>query len=135
MSLDSRSDELDKRIEDNDIDKGIEALSKGVSRQRRTIRFLIIAFALDFILSIGLIAVAIKTNEALQLSQNNKEAVVANCETANEARKNNRALWDYILAIPTPNAPTIEQQKNRTDFKAFVDKTFAPRDCQAEINK
>lgn len=135
MTLDSRSDELDKKLEDNPVDKGIEALAKGVSRQRRAIRLLAVSIVLEFVLTIGVAVIAFKTNEALNLSQSNKDAVIANCETANDSRKNQLALWNYVFAIPPSQPPTPDQQTRAKEFKSFVDITFQPRDCQKEINK
>lgn len=134
MSLDSRSDELDKKLENNDIDKSVATLIKGAHRQRRAIRLLAVSIVLDFILTIGLTVVSVKTNEVARLAQSNKEAVIANCETANESRANQLKLWQYVFDIPPTVPRTPEQDKRVGEFKVFIDKTFAQRNCHAEAN-
>lgn len=135
MSLETRSNELDKKLEHNEIDDSISTLVKGAKRQRRAIRLLALSILLDFILTIGLTIFSIKTNEALQLAQNNRQAIVQNCETANDSRKNQRELWRYVTSL-TPSQPrNAEQQARVEDFNKFVEKTFAQRDCQAEAEK
>ena len=127
MTLDSRSDELDKKLEDNDIDKGIDALSKGVQRQKRAIILLILAFALDFILTMALAVLAFKTNELAQLAQNNKEAIIQNCETANESRTRDAALWNYIFSI-TPDKPMTDTEAKKNEiFHIFIKIIFGKR--------
>lgn len=135
MSLDTRNAALNKELEENPIDVQVEALARADKRQARQVVILAVTVVFDVLLTIGFGYITLRTHELANQAENNRVALTRNCETANDSRKNNRALWDYILAIPTPNAPTVDQQKNRTDFKAFVDKTFAPRDCDAEINK
>ncbi len=135
MSLDTRNAALNEELEKNPIDVQVEALARADKRQSRQVILLSITVAFDVLLTIGFGYITIRTHQLANQAETNQTALVRNCETANASRKNNQVLWDYILAIPTPNAPTVEQQKNRDDFKAFVDKTFAPRDCQAEINK
>lgn len=135
MSLDTRNAALNKELEENPIDVQVEALARADKRQSRQVVVLAITVVFDVLLTIGFGYITVRTHQLANQSENNRVALTRNCETANDSRKNNRALWDYILAIPTPDAPTVDQQKNRTDFKAFVDKTFASRDCDAEVNK
>lgn len=54
---------------------------------------------------------------------------VATCQSSNEARSLQVQLWDYVLSFPPSRPRTEAQEKKIADFKAFVRKTFAPRDC------
>lgn len=135
MTLASRSDELDKKLENNSIDASIETLVKDAVRARRNVKLLAASIALDFILTIVLAVVSYKTNELAHLAQTTKQAVIQNCETANDSRIAQKQLWGYVLSL-TPQQPRNEEQQARVDeFAKFVDQTFKPRDCQAEANK
>lgn len=135
MSLASRSDELDKKLEGNSIDSSIETLVKDAARARRNVRLLAASIALDFILTIVLAVVSYKTNELAHLAQTTKQAVIQNCETANDPRLAQKQLWGYVLSL-TPSQPRTPEQEDRVkEFAKFVDQTFKPRDCQAEANK
>lgn len=135
MTLDSRSDELDKKLEGNDIDKSVATLVKDARRRQLQLRLLTASIILDFILSAVLTVVVFKTNEVARLAQSTKAAVIQNCETANDSRRNQRQLWGYVLSL-TPEQPrTSEQEARVKEFSKFVDSTFAPRDCQAEANR
>lgn len=54
---------------------------------------------------------------------------VATCQSGNESRKLQVQLWDYVLGFPPSRPRTEAQDKQIADFKAYVHKTFAPRDC------
>lgn len=134
-NLEERSDELDKQMAEHPAEESIRVLVKDADRSKRRMRILTISVILDILLTIGLAAVSFKTSEIAHLAQTNRQAVLANCQTANESRRNNRELWEFAFTL-TPNQPQTDAQKAQTQtFKEFVAKTFAERDCQAEINK
>lgn len=54
---------------------------------------------------------------------------VQTCEASNESRKLNVQLWDYVLSFPPSRPRTEAQEQQIIDFKAFIRKTFAQRDC------
>jgi hypothetical protein len=135
MSLDDRNAELERKLEANPIDDQIAALFRADGRRKFEVRILAVSLLLDVFLTIGFGYVTIQTRELAAQAESNKVALVRNCETANDSRRNNLILWDYLLALPTPPGSTLEQQKTRDGFKAFVEKTFAPRNCQAEISE
>lgn len=63
-------------------------------------------------------------------NRHNQDILVKNCELGNDLRKKERSLWDYILALPSDQPQTPEQEKRRADFKTFLAKTFPHRDCE-----
>lgn len=132
-NLEERDDELNQKMADHPADEAIAVLVKDARRSKRRLQLLTISVILDILLTIGLAIVSYKTSELAHLAQSNRQAVLANCEVSNESRQNNRVLWDYALSLPPQQPLTPEQQKVRADFKTFVNKTFAERDCQAEI--
>lgn len=137
MSLNDRNAELNKQLEANPIDQQISNLTRADQRNRRHIILLALSLLFDLVLSLVL-AYGWHTNHNLAIrAETNRDAIVRGCETSNEARAKNKQLWAYILELPTPDGQprTPEQQKRLDDFRMFVDDTFAPRDCQAEINK
>lgn len=135
MSLDSRNADLDEKLEGNPIDEQIAALVRADNQRKNQVRLLAASVALDIILSIVLGFVTWKTNELAREAQSNRQAVIANCEIANEARTKQRQLWSYVISL-TPERPRTEAQQDRVvQFEKFVNETFAPRDCMAEIQK
>lgn len=128
MSLDERNGELEEKLKHNPIDEQIAALV----RADRLRKWQIFALAL----MAALLAYGWYQNRSLAIqAESNKDAIIRNCETSNESRKNQRDLWAYVISL-TPEQPRTETQQNRTDeFQKFVDKTFAQRDCMAEIKK
>lgn len=134
-NLEERDDELNKQMATHPAEESIQVLVKDAHRSKRYFRILAISVALDIILSIGLAFFAYQTNQAVRVAQSSRAAIVANCETANDSRNKQLVLWGYVLSL-TPQQPRTPEQEARVDeFKEFVEKTFAPRDCQAEINK
>lgn len=61
----------------------------------------------------------------------NTEAVAKiNCENANDSRKANRQIWTLVVDASSqdPNR-TPNDVRNSQKFQAFIDKLYAPRDC------
>lgn len=135
MSLEERANTLDEKLKHNPIDQNVEALIIGARRQRRATRLLTISIILEFLLIGGLAVVSYRTTQLTQLAQNNKDAVLLNCETANDSRSNQRTLWGYVLSLTPIQPRTTEQQARVEEFSKFVDKTFAQRDCEAEARQ
>lgn len=129
MSLDDRNRELDKKIADSDLSEAVATLVKDAQKRKRQVRLLTISILLDILLTIGLGVVSVNTHSIATQAENNQQAIMRSCETSNDARANNKQLWTFALTLPTPNVPTLQQQINRDKFEAFVNKTFAPRDC------
>lgn len=129
MGLDERNAVLNQKIDDTDLPNAVATLIKDAHRRKRQLTVLTISIILDLALTIGLGFVSIRTHNLAATAENNKQAILRNCQTSNEARANNKQLWDYLLNLPTPNAPTLQQQQVRIQFGAYVDKTFAPRNC------
>lgn len=61
----------------------------------------------------------------------NESNAVTNCLNANESREASRALWNFVLdSIVAGNPPTTpEEAAFVTDFRAYVGKVYAARDC------
>jgi len=135
MSLDDRNAELDKKLEENPIDEIVGSLVRADRRRKGQVRWLALSLALDVLLTLAFGWVTIQTHRISTKAESNQNAIARSCETSNEARKNNLVLWDYILEIPPVQPLTAEQLQQRDQFKVFVQKTFAQRDCQAEVNK
>lgn len=135
MSLDSRNEDLNKKIDDTDLPSAVRVLIDDAKKRRNQIRWLVVSITLDFILTIGLTVLSIRTNQVASLAQSNRTALIQNCETSNDSRERQRALWAYVIALPPQQPPTPEQQKRVEEFQKFVDTTFSQRDCQAEANK
>lgn len=134
MSLDSRNDDLNKKIEDTDLPNAVAVLLKDARKRRRQLRWLATALALDFLLMIAIAVLLVRTSDIAKLSQSNQQALIQNCETANDSRTKQLTLWRYVLSI-TPDQPrTPEQEAMVKDFTKFIQTTFAPRDCQAEAD-
>lgn len=135
MSLDDRNKALNDELERNPVDVQVEALAKADKRQQKQVAILAFTVAFDVLLTIGFGFITWRTHELSSLADTNQEAIVRNCETANESRKNQRELWAYVIQL-TPIQPRTEEQSNRAaDLQTFVNETFAPRDCSKEINK
>lgn len=134
-NLEERDNKLNEEMQKHPAEEAIQVLVKDAHRRKRQVRILAVSVVLNILLTAGFGFLTYKTNQIASLAQSNQDAVVANCEVANESRKNQRELWAYVISL-TPSQPRTEEETTRVDaFQEFVNKTFAERDCQAEINK
>lgn len=131
MSLDSRNEDLNQKIGDTDLPSAVATLVKDAKKRKRQLRLLATSIILDIVLTVGLTFLSIRTHNLAVTADSNHSAIVRSCESSNDARASNKQLWHFLLDLPTPNAQTIQQQTNRDKFSMYVDKTFAPRDCNA----
>lgn len=134
-NLEQRDDELNKQMSVHPAEESVQILVKDAKRRTTQLRILSASVILTLLLTIGLSVVSYKLYQITKLAQSNRAAVIANCETANDSRKNQRELWRYVTSL-TPIQPRSDKQEARVkDLSKFVDKTFAQRDCQAEAKK
>lgn len=129
MSLNSRNDELNEKLDGTDLPKAVQVLVKDAKKRKRQVRLLAISITLDIILTLGLAFLSLQTRELAAKAENNHNAIVRNCETSNDARSRNKELWDFAFNLPATSVPTAQQQDNIDKFKAKVDDTFTLRDC------
>lgn len=61
-----------------------------------------------------------------------RQGVLNNCEAANESRRSDRQLWEFILQI-APATGEAEQER-AVRFRRFLDQHLAERDCVAIAN-
>lgn len=128
-SLDKRNADLEEKIKATDLPKAVETLIKDAKRGRRRFVLLAITVVFDVLLTFGFGYITIRTHNLASQAESNSAAIVRSCEVGNESRANNKKLWEYILGLPPTSAPSVERDQRIAEFKAFVDKTFAQRDC------
>lgn len=133
-TLDERSDDLDKQLEDNPIDRSIEAIIKDSKRRGIQLRILAISLVLDVVLTFGLAAVSFQAHDLAVQAGHSRDAVIESCRTGNDFRTTEANLWAHILDLqPVLSNLTPEQQAQRDktvkDFRTYLTTVFAARDC------
>lgn len=118
------------------LNTNIEDLTKYGRKNRKFIRWLAASLIFDVVLSLGLGTVALNARSASDHARQATSAAHVNaqnahttCVSGNESRKLNRELWQYVLSVPPSTPQTADQLKVRQQFQVYIDKTFAPRDC------
>lgn len=125
-----KSDELDKKMKKHpDIDKNIEALFAIGRRNRRLIKLLYLSLIVEAVLVCAVIYFASQAAVTRSRVENTHNSLVNSCESGNDFRRDNLALWQYILNIPPTQPPSPDQKKTVEDFSKFVKTTFALRNC------
>jgi hypothetical protein len=98
-------------------------------RNRRMIWGLVVSLLLDAILTVVIVTVKVQANRASDQTAQVRTQQITTCVSTNEARALNVQLWEYVLTIPPSQQLTEEQKKRISDFRVFLRRTFAPRDC------
>jgi len=81
------------------------------------------------LLTAGIVIVAVQASRASDLARQVHATQISNCQQGNVTRAQQIQIWDYVLAVPPSTPPNAQQKKIRADFKTFVHRVFAPRDC------
>jgi uncharacterized membrane protein len=76
------------------------------------------------------------TNQLVHRASRNTASITQLCQAGNEARAQQVQLWMYLITISRPpphETPAAQAQREKTvhAFEAYVQKVFAPRNCQA----
>lgn len=128
-SLDSRNRELNKKIGETDLPKAVSVLIADAKKRRRQVRWLTFSIILDLLLTIGLAYNSAQTRNIASQAESNKAALIARCESTNEARAKNEKLWDYLIEQSKGVPRSEKEQKFFDQFITLKDETFAPANC------
>jgi len=115
----------------------IDKMSMSQARETRLTRGLVISVALDIILSIALIFVAIgqvHQNNAFHVAQTKQNAalsaaLIKSCKAGNVNKANDIKLWDDILKTDHPK--TAAQEEQFLTIQGLVSVRDQPIDCVA----
>lgn len=129
MNLEQRNKQLEEKLKDSDLPKAVTILIKDAKKRKRNEKILAVSVILDILLTIGFGFITIRTHRLAVQAETNRNSIVRTCQSSNEARANNKLLWDHIIDITNKPPASPEETKGRIDFKAFIDKTFEQRDC------
>jgi hypothetical protein len=127
QALTSSMDGLAEQV--GTLNAQVEAQESYGRRNRRMIWGLVVSLLLDAVLTVVIATVAVQANHASDRATQVRNQQISTCLSTNEARALNIRLWEYVLTIPPSQQRTEEQVKRIADFKVFLRKTFAPRDC------
>jgi hypothetical protein len=126
----TRSDNLDKRMDTaGSPDEMINDLVKYGRQNRRLIKWIFISVALDILLTASLSFVFLRQQHNQNSILATSNFVTAGCKSGNDIRAAEIKLWNYVLSFPPATPRTPAQNQQVADFKVFLDKTFAPRNC------
>jgi len=114
----------------------MRALRTYGKQNRHYIWALAVSLLLDVVLTVVVVIVAGQARDANNLATANRNSQIETCNSSNVARQTSRELWNYILdvAAKQPENETPDRKRQLADFRAYMEKTYAPRDC-AQIGK
>lgn len=80
-------------------------------------------------LTVVVAVVAVRAQQAHDSAAQVHASQISICQSTNTARSQNLQLWEYVLSLPPDRPLTEQQQKIRNEFRAYIQKVFAPRNC------
>lgn len=110
-----------------DLRADLHAVETYGQRNRHYIVGLAISIGLDVALSIVVIVVALTVANTNTIANQNRETQKASCQSGNETRAASVQLWNYVLDTAERNNPANKSKIE--DFRAYMKKAYAPRDC------
>lgn len=68
----------------------------------------------------------------IALGRSNARNAVTSCENSNESRESARNLWNFVADLSAAGNPdpSAEQAAFVADFREYINKVYAPRDCE-----
>lgn len=124
------------------LSASVTALSRKQVWDRRLLVWVISGLCVSLVALVLVGVVAVRANQAANradsayaIAESNKQAARLTCEANNQARTTQIQLWTYLLdlAAQTTPPPTREQVLAQAQFRTYVQKVFAPRDCSKPV--
>jgi hypothetical protein len=119
--------------------KAMETLAAEVMKLRKSGRRTWKFVLFDIALTIGLAFFAWIAHDASDSAAQARQATLATCHANNTSRAENLQIWNFLIVLSRP--PASEPPAKRAVaarqlamIQAEIDKTFAPRNCQALVN-
>lgn len=97
-------------------------------RTRKVVIGVVISLVLDLLLTVPVAWAVVRADSADELSKANRVNQRATCVAGNESRRDVRELWNKVFSLSS-TSPSPEQARRVAEFKAFVEQTYADRDC------
>lgn len=113
----------------NELTGQLAATVRYGHRNRHLIVGLAVSLVVDVALTVALAVVAVQARDATDAAARVHDRQVATCESGNDARAAQIQLWNYLLSVPPVRPLTAEQKQQITQFRAYVHRVFAARDC------
>lgn len=111
------------------LNSRVEAQGTYGRRNRRMIWGIVVSLLVDAVFTIPIAWAVIHASSADDKASRNRQTLVTTCVASNESRADVRELWGKLFKL-SPSAPQTDEQKKRlADFRGYIDKTYAPRDC------
>lgn len=100
-------------------------------RNRRLIVGLGISLALDILLTVAVVIVAVTANNAGDAASANRQSQIDTCTSSNQTRAASRNLWNYVLdaAANDPETQTAARKQQLAQFRTYMETAYAQRDC------
>lgn len=107
----------------------VASLEAGLSRQRRTLKIVIVSLVVDLALSIGLVIALILSSGASDKASQNATDAIRVCQDGNAARATAARLWENVLdtVFPVPATPAVAAEHER--LLDFVHAAYDQRKC------
>ena len=131
-ALDRLSDRLEEVKQDSET-RDTELARYG-HRNRIMIWATIVSLVLDLLLTAGIAVVAVQAHHANSAAAASGQTELALCQAGNVARAQQITLWSHLLSLsPAPGTRprSAAQEKQITEFRAYIRSIFASRDCQS----
>lgn len=114
---------------DTRVKHALDRLERGGHANNLMIRALAVVVGFELALGIVLTVVAWETLQVANTAQEAARSQRSQCLATNEARAAQVRLWDYILDTPPSTPRTPEQSKQVAQFRDYVHRSFAQREC------
>jgi hypothetical protein len=120
----------------------VTALARKQRRDRALLVWVISGLCLSLVALVLVGLVAVQANNAAKnadaahtLAESNRNAARLSCEAGNQTRATQVELWTYVLTVSAQAnpAPTRAQAERLAQFRTYIQKVFAPRDCSKPV--
>ena len=123
-----------ERVEDQA--KTQEMLVTYGRRNRHLIRLTFTSIILDVIVTVLLVFVYGQAHDAHAISEAQHVSLVAGCQSNNEFKAEQVALWEHLISVSQPKPGTTKAQaaadaQKAAAFLQYIQKVFSPRNCAA----
>lgn len=123
------SHRYDQKVDATGLPEVLAGLVKGVKSARRVNRQLQVGGVMLALLFVAVALLAYRANSAAEKASRAQNSLRVTCESSNQARQTETALWNFVLTVPAAQPRTAAQIAEINTFKSFLATNLAQRDC------
>lgn len=119
---------------DHPAGNGLAAVKESLDRTRHLLWMVGTIFIVGLLVCVALVFIAFRLNNQSVQNRQTREAIYVGCQSGNQARAQQKQLWEEVINLTARPNQTPAQQAVVGTFQRYLNNSLKPRDCGPDPN-